>query len=172
MATGEVDRQVGMGLLRRDQLLRLAVRVAGRIREQGRVTLGSQEVICDTVGFVRGAVKCCGLNEVQIASVTNQPFFVLTVRTTNEHIALSHQCSISSLKVPPFVQFATAPLCDTWYNNSMLFIWFSSTWYILSTTAEHSLLDVHTLVSGPRNYLCCALHFRPTPSPRRTTAVI
>ena len=66
------------------------------------MTLGSQEVNHDAVSFVRGAMKCCGLNKVQI---TTQSFLVVTIRKANEH-----HCQMFRLKVSPFIQLLTATL--------------------------------------------------------------
>jgi hypothetical protein len=143
---GEVDRRVGVVLRQLDQLMRPVAPVAGKLREQGRVTLGSQEVIRDAVSVTRGAMKCSGLIKFHTPT---QSFLVITIRTAN-------LCHVYRLKLSPFfqvqVQFATAAsLCDIWYSNYMPFTRFSMALVFCQPPAR-----ILPLTFTPRS-----LHFRP-----------
>ena len=134
MVVGGVDHRVEMALLQLDRLLRLPVRVASRIRERGRVTLRNQEMIRDPVSLARGAMKCYGLNKVQI---TTQSFLVITTKNSQRPllpIVLSQGLSETFRPTcdSPFMRY----LCSVYAIHLVPF-----DLRILSTTCGHPLFD-------------------------------
>lgn len=100
----EVGPQVGVVPLRLARPLHLVVQAVDKIREQGRMALGSQELNHDAVSHIQRAVKRCGLNKVQVT--TQLPLFI-TIRNANEY-----HCQMYRLKVSSLIRLLTATFCD------------------------------------------------------------